>query len=43
MTPEDKKQLLMDFLDWYDPEACHRDIGLEGPVEAFLAERKIQL
>jgi len=29
------KQLLMRFLDWYDPEARHRDIGLEGVVDAF--------
>lgn len=30
------RQFLMDFLDWYDPEASHRDIGLEGPVDDFL-------
>lgn len=36
MTP---RELLMAFLDWYDPEASHRDIGLEGPVDEFLQER----
>lgn len=33
------RQSLMDFLDWYDPEASHRDIGLSGPVDAFMKER----
>lgn len=40
--PEIKKQmdkeLLMKFLDWYDPEASHRDIGLEGVVDEFIRE-----
>ncbi|EHB47661.1 hypothetical protein MycrhDRAFT_5787 [Mycolicibacterium rhodesiae JS60] len=29
----------MQFLDWYDPEARHRDIGLAGVVDAYLREQ----
>lgn len=32
------KELLMRFLDWYDPEASHRDTGLAGVVDAFIEE-----
>lgn len=32
------REILMGFLDWYDPEASHRDIGLEGPVDDYLNE-----
>jgi len=35
------RHILMRFLDWYDPEAIHRDIGLEGVVTAFMNEEKI--
>jgi hypothetical protein len=33
---DSRREILMAFLDWYDPEASHRDIGLEGPVDEFL-------
>jgi hypothetical protein len=35
----EQKELLMQFLDWYDPEASHRDIGLDGVVSAFFREQ----
>ncbi|QGJ90127.1 hypothetical protein HWC80_gp085 [Mycobacterium phage Indlulamithi] len=33
------RNVLIQFLDWYDPEASHRDIGLAGVVDSFLAEK----
>lgn len=34
-------RLLEQFLDWYDPEARHRDIGLSGVVGSFMAEKDL--
>lgn len=41
MTMDDGlRDVLILFLDWYDPEASHRDTGIEGPVDDFLEEFK---
>lgn len=37
---ESEKETLKEFLDWYDPEARHRDIGLDGVVDAFERDYK---
>lgn len=40
MTPEEVIRLvLIDFLNWYDPEACHNSPDTAEVVDTFLKER----